>query len=199
MLKLHKTICSVTLFFIVNLFFTSIIFACAISAKANDWFMTPYHFQKNEMTIFKNYQFVKGKLISDSKVNELNDVTLNGKLNKQQFIFYVRKNDELIGELFLPIPKNATYFGSDFMPATRADHVILYKELRFKMKAEVKDKLETLLKTNTVDAQLIFRGRGNQCLEQTDFNSWVLLLNTPHQTLKFAGSIHIELETNFIG
>ena len=183
---------------ITVLLFPSDAFACACCSEPGTYSTSvrkPGNYERGQL---KEIQFAKANLFTTGNGEGGDGITgispigesysLNGLLLNNSWKFNFKDNKGRTGTLVLPMPTTMVEFMVDIHDRKDGDP-LLYKELRFKYKVQSGTGIFQKGLAPGTEYFFVLQGRGNDCMNASDFTHWRLEITGKKASYTFVGKL----------
>lgn len=174
--------------------------ACACCAERGDYFEHESAFSDYEVNETARLRLGSSILRTDDGYPESirgieslsENYTINGILKGEVWSLELTGDNSKKAVLNLWRPSHVVSFGVDQNPLDESNSVILYRELRFKNRVmSATGFLENGIDSETTFS-LILQGRGNGCMNASDFSTYILQIKGNKADYSFFGKLNLE-------
>ncbi len=179
------------------------VFACACCAEPGDYYEDESDFSGHMLSEVEKIGLATATLHTDAGFPESikgfeplgESFSIDGFLKGQTWVFELTDAASKKSVLILWRPQRIVEFGVDQNPVEEDRSVTLYKELRIKYRVQS----ATGFLKDSIDAEttfnLVLQGRGNRCLNASDFSTYILQINGNKADYSFFGKLKISEDT----
>ena len=175
------------------------VFGCACCAERGDYFHRESELADFEISELEKIELGSAILHTDAGypdsivgVKPLGEsFTIKAGLRGKSWQFSFTDDKARTALLVLARPQMAQVFGVDQDPLSESSTVVLYKEMRFDFRVEsgtgfLKEGIDS-----STRYKLILQGRGNMCMNASDFSTYILQVHGNKANYSFFGKLSI--------
>jgi hypothetical protein len=174
-------------------------FACACCAEPGTYSISVRKPGNSELEVLRKIKFADANLYMDAAGEEAvkgissiaENYSIEGLLAGSAWKFNFRDDQNRSGSLRLPLPSTMVAFEADIHDEKQqgGNGPLLYKELRFKHRVQSGSGIFQKGIVPRTEFFLVLQGRGNNCLNASDFTHWRLEINGLKASYAYYGKL----------